>query len=84
MVQMSIEHWLTYIATVLILMSIPGPSQLLMVSNSLQNGFRKSLATAAGDLSANFLQMIVASIGLVSLIQNASEFFLIVKWIGVI
>ncbi len=84
MVQMSIEHWLTYIATVLILMSIPGPSQLLMVSNSLQNGFRKSLATAAGDLSANFLQMIVAPIGLVSLIQNASEFFLIVKWIGVI
>jgi len=84
MVQMSIEHWLTYIATVLILMSIPGPSQLLMVSNSLQNGFRKSLATAAGDLSANFLQMIVASIGLVSLIQNASEFFLIFKWIGVI
>ena len=80
---MNIEIWITYIGTVLVLMSTPGPSQLLMLSNSIQNGFKKSLATAAGDLSANFLQMIVASVGLVSLIHNAHEFFIFVKWVGV-
>ena len=80
---MNIEIWLAYITTVLVLMSTPGPSQLLMLSNSIQNGFKKSLSTAAGDLSANFLQMIVASVGLVSLIQNAHQFFIFVKWAGV-
>ena len=64
-------------------MSTPGPSQLLMLSNSIGNGFRRSVATAAGDLSANFLQMIVASVGLVGVIQSSREFFIIVKWAGV-
>ena len=80
---MNIEIWIAYISTVLALMSTPGPSQLLMLSNSIQNGFKKSMVTAAGDLSANFLQMIVASVGLVSLIQNAHQFFIFVKWAGV-
>jgi len=35
-------------------------------------------------LTAIFLQMAVASIGLVSLIQNSRQFFLIVKWAGVV
>ena len=80
---MTFEIWIAFIATVLVLMSTPGPSQLLMLSNSIQNGFKKSLATAAGDLSANLLQMIVASVGLVSLIQNSHQFFVFVKWAGV-
>lgn len=80
---MNIEVWITFVGTVLILMSTPGPSQLLMLSNSLGNGYRRSLATAIGDLSANFLQMVVASVGLVSLIHNSREFFLTIKWAGV-
>lgn len=81
---MSIDIWLVYVVTVLVLMSTPGPSQLLMLSNSISNGFRRSLFTAAGDLSANFIQMIVASIGLVSIIASSRDFFLAVKWAGVI
>jgi len=80
---MSVELWMTYIGTVLVLMSTPGPSQLLMLSNSIGNGLRRSFATAAGDLSANFLQMFVASIGLVGAIQNSREIFVAVKWAGV-
>ncbi|WP_244287643.1 LysE family translocator [Vreelandella nigrificans] len=80
---MGTEIWLLYASTVFILMSTPGPSQLLMLSNSISNGFHRSLFTAAGDLSANFLQMIVASIGLVSIIQQSGNFFTVVKWAGV-
>jgi threonine/homoserine/homoserine lactone efflux protein len=64
-------------------MSTPGPSHLLMLSKSLGNGFNRSLATAAGDLSANFVQMTVASLGLVSLIHSSQEFFVVIKWMGV-
>ena len=32
---MDIDVWFTYVVTVLVLMSTPGPSQLLMLSNSM-------------------------------------------------
>lgn len=80
---MNIEIFIAFLSTVLVFMITPGPSHLLMLSNSIQNGFKKSLATAAGDLSANFLQMLVASLGLASLIENAQEFFVFVKWAGI-
>lgn len=64
-------------------MATPGPSHLLMLANSVECGFKKSLATAAGDLSANFLQMLIASLGLVSVIHNAKGAFVYVKWAGV-
>jgi len=64
-------------------MSTPGPSHLLMLSNSLSNGFRRSTATAAGDLSANFLQMILASLGLAAILTSSQTTFLVIKWAGV-
>lgn len=81
---MSIEIWLVYLATVLVFMSTPGPSHLLMLSNSLGSGFGKARATAAGDLSANFLQMIAASMGLATALNTSQGFFLGVKWAGVL
>lgn len=80
---MNLEIWLLYLGTVLVFMCTPGPSHLLMLSNSLSNGFRKSTATAAGDLSANLLQMIAASVGLASLLMNSQEYFVYIKWGGV-
>ncbi|WP_261836039.1 LysE family translocator [Vibrio ishigakensis] len=80
---MDMTIWLAYVATVLVLISTPGPSQILMLSNSMGNGFSRSLYTAAGDLTANFIQMIIASVGLVSVIANSQEFFTVVKWGGV-
>lgn len=55
---MRFEIWISYVATVLALMSTPGPSQLLMLSNSSAYGFGRSLATAVGDLTANAAQML--------------------------
>ena len=80
---MSIEAWLAYAGTILILMSTPGPSHLLMLSNSMSSGFKRSIFTAFGDLTANFLQMIAAAVGLVGIIATSREFFLVVKWAGV-
>lgn len=78
-----VDTWMVYVGTVLVFMSTPGPSQLLMLSNSISSGFRKSIYTAAGDLSANFLQMAVASVGLASVMASSREFFVVVKWAGV-
>jgi len=65
-------------------MSTPGPSHLLMMSVSMNNGFRRSLATAAGDLTANVIQMMLAGFGLATLLLASEYGFFVVKWCGVI
>ena len=81
---MSLEVWLLYLGTILIFMSSPGPSHILMISVSMGNGFRKSIATAAGDLSANTIQILLAGFGLASIIMTSRFGFSVVKWLGVL
>ena len=81
---MSAEVYLAYLATVAVFFaSPPGPSQILMISNSLRHGLRPSLATAAGDLSANCVQMSVAAFGLATVVAASADVLTIVKWAGV-
>lgn len=80
---MPFDTWLLYILTVLALMSTPGPSQLLMLTNSGIHGFRRALATAAGDLTANALQMLAAGLGLAAMITASSTALTVIKWAGV-
>ena len=80
---MSLDVWVTFVAAVLLLMSTPGPSQLLMLSNSAANGFGRGLFTAAGDLTANFFQMLAAGLGLAALIAASATALSVIKWLGV-
>ena len=81
---MTLDTWTLYVATVLALMSTPGPSQLLMLSNSATHGFRRALFTAAGDLSANALQMLAAGLGLAAIIAASGAALTVIKWAGVV
>lgn len=80
---MNVETWTIYALTVLALMSTPGPSQLLMLSNSGVHGFRRSLSTAAGDLTANAFQMLAAGLGLAAIIAASATALTVIKWAGV-
>lgn len=80
---MTLDIWLIYSGMVLTFMVTPGPSHLLMLSNSIQYGVNRCLATAFGDLSANFLQMLAAAFGLAVLLQGSQDYFVYVKWVGV-
>ena len=80
---MNIDVWLAYVATILIFMVSPGPSHLLMVSVGMTNGFKKSLATAAGDLSANAMQILLAGFGLAAVVASSRFGFTVIKWAGV-
>lgn len=80
---MPLEIWTIYVAAVLVMMSTPGPSQLLMLSNSAAHGFKRSTATAIGDLTANALQMIAAGFGLAALLAASTNALFVIKWLGV-
>ncbi len=80
---MSFELWLSFVGTVVILAITPGPSVLLASANSLNYGVRKTFGTILGDLSANLIQMSLASLGLASIIISSGEIFQVIKWLGV-
>lgn len=82
---MTIEVYLAYLATVAVFFATPpGTSQILMITNAARLGLRRSLATAAGDLSANALQMMAAGFGLAVLIAQSGTLLQVIKWAGVL
>lgn len=81
---MTLELYLAYLATVAVFFATPpGPSQALMIANSLRHGVSRSLATVAGDLTANALQMTAAAFGLAVIIATSWWALSAVKWLGV-
>ena len=80
---MTLDVWLTFGATVLAFMITPGPSHLLMLSNSMTRGAHRAFATAVGDLTANSLQMLCAGLGLAAVLVTSQSLLNVVKWAGV-
>lgn len=81
---MTLETYLLYLAVLAAFFATPPDvSQLLVISNSLRHGLRRSLATVAGDLSANALQMMAAAFGLTAVIAASADALAVVKWLGV-
>ena len=73
----------SFVVTVAIFTLTPGPSVLLVTANSLAHGPSKTIGTILGDLTANSLQILLASIGIASVVQSWPEGFQVLKWFGV-
>ena len=81
---MSIETYLLYLGVLAaFFVTPPDTSQLLIISNSLRHGLKRSLATVAGDLSANSIQMTLAAFGLTAVVAASADALWIIKWLGV-
>ena len=81
---MSVETYLIYLGVLAVFFATPpDTSQLLIISNSLRHGLRRSMATIAGDLSANALQMTLAAFGLTAVIAASAGALSVIKWMGV-
>jgi threonine/homoserine/homoserine lactone efflux protein len=81
---MSVETYLIYLGVLAaFFVTPPDTSQLLIISNSLRHGLRRSTATIAGDLSANVLQMTAAAFGLTAIIAASADAIWVIKWAGV-
>ena len=81
---MPMETYLIYLAAVAVFFATPpDTSQLLIISNSVRHGLRRSVFTIAGDLTANCLQMTGAAFGLAAIIATSASAFLWIKWLGV-
>ncbi len=81
---MLMETYLIYLAAVAVFFATPpDTSQLLIISNSVRHGLKRSAFTIAGDLTANSLQMMGAAFGLAAIIATSASAFIWIKWLGV-
>ena len=75
--------YLGFVLVTLILGCIPGPNVALIMANSIAHGSRHGLATVAGTLSAQVIQLIAVALGLTALLQGLGAWFAVIRWAGV-
>ncbi|SJZ50209.1 Threonine/homoserine/homoserine lactone efflux protein [Enhydrobacter aerosaccus] len=79
---MAFETWLAFAAASTILVLIPGPTVLLVVSYALGQGWRTALPMAIGVALGDFTAMTLSMLGLGALLAASATLFTILKWIG--
>ncbi len=79
---MSLDHWLAFTAASAILLAIPGPTILLVISYALGHGRRSAGATVAGVALGDFTAMTASMLGLGALLAASAAVFTVLKWVG--
>ncbi|MBM7060776.1 LysE family translocator [Pseudomonas sp. UL073] len=79
---MSLETWLLYCAAALIVILIPGPLSLLMISNTLNYGLRRSAPGFLGGVSASVCLLSASALGLGALLLASERLFSVLKLLG--
>lgn len=79
---MSLATWFAFTAASIVLLLIPGPTVLLVVSYALAQGRRVAIATSAGVALGDFVAMTLSLAGLGALLLASATLFTALKWIG--
>lgn len=79
---MSIEVWVAFVAASTILLIIPGPTVLLVVSYALGQGWRSALPMAVGVALGDFKAMTLSMLGVGALLAASAGLFTALKWLG--
>jgi threonine/homoserine/homoserine lactone efflux protein len=79
---MTFETWLAFAAASAILLVIPGPTILLVVSYALGQGWRTALPMAIGVALGDFTAMSFSLLGLGALLATSANLFTLFKWAG--
>jgi len=79
---MTMELWLAYVAAATIMLFIPGPTVLLVVSYALSHGRRSAFATVSGVMLGDLVAMVLSLAGLGAVMAVSADLFTLVKWAG--
>lgn len=79
---MAVETWLAFVAATAILLIIPGPTVLLVVSYALGQGWRTALPMAAGVALGDLTAMSLSMLGVGVLLKTSASLFTLLKLCG--
>lgn len=79
---MSFQAWLAFAAATFVLLVIPGPTILLVVSYALGRGMRAALPMAIGVALGDFTAMTLSLVGLGAVLAASATLFAVLRWVG--
>lgn len=81
---MPLDLWLTFVAATAVLVLIPGPTVMLVLSYALSKGRSVAVASAAGVAFGDLVAMTASLAGLGALVLASATAFIVLKWIGAV
>tara|TARA_B100000427_G_scaffold246663_1_gene209703 strand:+ start:343 stop:951 length:609 start_codon:yes stop_codon:yes gene_type:complete len=78
------ENYFLYVQLLLFLFITPGPPRVVIVSNTINYGLKKSVWTAFGDISANAVQATLVTFVIGTLLIEKPEIYVFLKWAGIL
>lgn len=79
---MSLEIWIAFAIAAEIILIIPGPTIILVVSQAIAHGRSSVIPLVAGVLAGDFTAMTLSLLGLGAVLAASATLFVILKWIG--
>ncbi|MFC3393488.1 homoserine/homoserine lactone efflux protein [Brenneria rubrifaciens] len=79
---MTIDWWLTYLLTTLILSLSPGSGAINTMSTGISHGYRGTVASIGGLQVGLSIHIVLVGIGLGTLLSQSVVAFDILKWLG--
>ena len=77
-------NYFLYLQLILFMFITPGTPRIVIVSHTINYGIKNSVWTALGDISANFVQMVLIVFVIGSLLKDNPEIFVYFKWAGIL
>jgi len=79
---MELQVFFAFVIATSIMIALPGPSVILTVAHSISFGWRPAIATVAGETMGIAVQLLIAAIGLASLLSTVAGAFEWIRWAG--
>lgn len=79
---MPIENWLGFALAAAVLLAIPGPTILLVISYALGHGRKPAAAIVAGVALGDLTAMTASMLGLGAILAASSDLFTALRWVG--
>jgi threonine/homoserine/homoserine lactone efflux protein len=79
---MGLEIWMAFVCAATILLVIPGPTILLVLSQAIAHGRKSAIPLVAGVVSGDLTAMTLSLLGLGALLSVSAALFTVLKWVG--
>ena len=79
---MTLELYAAYLAATTVVLVLPGPTIMLVVSYALSEGRRSAWPTVLGVAAGDFVALSCSLAGLGAVLSTSATFFTVLKWAG--
>ncbi|MES1196522.1 MAG: LysE family translocator [Steroidobacter sp.] len=79
---MTIQSYLLFVAASFVLVIVPGPDMLYMLSRCVAQGRKAGIMAALGFNVGGYVHLTAAVLGLSAVLATSSVAFMVVKWLG--